>query len=61
LPKGSQLHPVFYISLLEPVQGPAKITEEVPQSENELDIYKIEEVLDKRHFNQNQQKEYLIK
>ena len=60
LPKGSRLHPVFHVSLLEPAHTSATVeTETEIQPEFEPDVYEVEKILDKRSV--NGQTEYLVK
>ena len=60
LPKGSRIHPIFHVSLLELTKGnpPLDKTNEV-HLEHELEEYDVEKVLDKRVS--NGVTEYLIK
>jgi hypothetical protein len=49
LPKGLRLYPVFYISLLEPIQGNVLVAfDSELQLENDLDVYEVEKILDTR-------------
>ena len=50
LPKGSRVHPVFHVSLLEPTKGKQKLddTTEVQPEHEQHDIYDVEKVLDSR-------------
>ncbi len=60
LPANSKLHPVFHISLLEPVRGnPPIATDAELQPENEPEDYEVESILDKRTV--SGQVQYLIK
>jgi hypothetical protein len=61
LPIGSRLHPMFYISLLEPARGGAPVITDIDiQPKNDIEEYKVEEILDIR-TNTKSQREYLIK
>ena len=56
----SKLHPVFHVSLLEPVKGNTPIvTNEEPQLENKLKEYKVKRILKERK--RGRQRKYLIK
>lgn len=61
LPKGSRLHLIFHISLLEPASGttPLAMNEEI-QPENNPNVYKVKKLLNTRTTNNGQQ-EYLVK
>ena len=60
LPKGSRLHPVFHISLLEPAPKNATVeTDTAIQPEFEPDVYEVEKILDKRSV--KGRTEYLVK
>jgi len=58
LPKGTRIHPIFHVSLLEPAPSNAKIqtTLEVEPDEQE---YEVEDILDKRTNGKTE--EYLVK
>ncbi len=61
LPKGSRLHPVFHISLLEPAAESTPLaTNEELQPENDPNEYEVERLLDTRTTTTGQQ-EYLVK
>ena len=60
LPKGLRIHPVFYISLLEPAKGkPLLETDTELQPEHETEKYNVERILDSRIS--KGKVEYLIK
>jgi hypothetical protein len=60
LPKGSKLHPIFHISLLEPARGNAPVAlDSELQPEHDADVYDVETILDSRKVNNAVQ--YLIK
>ncbi|TAQ86691.1 hypothetical protein B7494_g4983 [Chlorociboria aeruginascens] len=61
LPHGSRLYPMFYVLLLEPAKGNAKLANNIEiQPENDPDIYEVEKILDTRTRTDGQQ-EYLVK
>jgi hypothetical protein len=47
LPKSSRLHPVFHVSLLEPVKGAAPV-DETTDIQPEHEIYDVEKILDSK-------------
>ena len=51
LPKGSRIHPIFYVSLLKEAAGAAETSSEEIQPEHKLDVYNVERVLDSRVSN----------
>ena len=61
LSEGSRLYPVFYVSLLELAKGDTITDRDTDiQPENDLDVYKVEKILDTRTTTIGQQ-EYLVK
>ena len=60
LPRGSQLHPIFHVSLLELAKGstPTIVNDDI-QLENDEGEYEVEKILDARK--QGHQQQYLIK
>jgi hypothetical protein len=59
LPKGSRLHLVFYVSLLELALPEVAISNEELQPNYEPDVYNVERILDSRVS--KKKIEYLIK
>jgi hypothetical protein len=59
LPIKSKLHPIFHISLLEPIKGTYTLDAMEIQPEHETDEYKIEKILNERQV--RNQKQYLVK
>jgi len=59
LPVKSKLHPIFHVSLLEPVKGTHTPNATEIQPKHEIDEYKVEEILDERQI--RNQKQYLVK
>jgi hypothetical protein len=61
LPKGSRLHPIFHVSLLEPAAKNAPLEHLNVKDENEADIYDVEKILDSRINMETGQLEYFVK
>ena len=62
LPKGSKIHPIFYISLLEPAPNKEQLDDSILElEEHKLDKYNVERILDSRISTKKKELEYLVK
>jgi hypothetical protein len=59
LPKGMRIHPIFHVSLLEPAPANAKLETDIETEPAPDQEYEVEELLDARRVNNQQQ--YLVK
>ena len=62
LPKGSKIHPIFYISLLELAPNKEQLNDSVLEpEEHKLDKYNVKRILDNRISMKKKELKYLVK